>query len=120
MAKMMVAIRISHGTSRMKVDCGVISSVHPPRMPPTIPVMSNGITVDRARLAELAAIGADARDLSGPKRHGVAGVGIHRRNAHEQQRWKRHEAAATGYRVDGTREQRGEEENCGVADVHSS
>ena len=33
---------------------------------------------------------------------------------------KRHEAAATGDRVNGARDKRGEEENGGVVDVHSA
>ena len=111
MAKMMVAIRISHGTSRMKVDCGVISRIQPPRIPPMTPVMSSGVTVGHDRSAKLAAIGADAGNLSRPQRYGVAGVGVHRRDPHEQQSGKRHEAAASGYGIDGARDQRGEEQN---------
>ena len=49
--KIRVETRISHGTSRRKVVCGVLSSVQPPRMPPSSAVMSSGIMVFRDSLS---------------------------------------------------------------------
>ena len=45
MVKMMVADRISHGTSRKKVVCGVLSRIQAPTIPPITPVTSSGAIV---------------------------------------------------------------------------
>src|SRR5271169_1943397 len=70
-------------------------------------------------MLQLAAVGADAGHLSRPQGHGVGRIRVHRRNSHEQQRWERDEAAASGYRVDGSREHCGEKQNRDVTDVHA-
>ncbi len=48
--KMMVAAKISHGTRRKKVVCGVFSRTQAPIIPPMTPVTSRGAIVRHERL----------------------------------------------------------------------